>query len=166
MSLSFPIYHSQDDGVSVYLTLKPSSPLSHPPLRRSPSMAFRSDMELMSSMNEWCINQHGKTGLTQACIDSPHTHEEVEESVRAYLEKWIPEAGAGLLAGSSVHADMRYVPLLPDVSHLPLFPLSSLTVSPRRTSHSLIVRLDSREGLLRSCSHYSFCSLFACGGLG
>jgi oligoribonuclease (3'-5' exoribonuclease) len=61
-------------------------------------------------MNEWCINQHGKTGLTQACIDSPHTHEEVEEKVRAYLEKWIPEAGAGLLAGSSVHADMRYVP--------------------------------------------------------
>jgi len=60
-------------------------------------------------MNEWCINQHGKTGLTQACIDSPHTHEEVEESVRAYLEKWIPETGAGLLAGSSVHADMRYV---------------------------------------------------------
>ena len=60
-----------------------------------------------NSMNEWCINQHGKTGLTQACIDSPHTHEQVEEKVRAYLEKWIPETGAGLLAGSSVHADMR-----------------------------------------------------------
>jgi len=59
------------------------------------------------SMNEWCINQHGKTGLTQACIDSPHTHEQVEQKVRAYLEKWIPETGAGLLAGSSVHADMR-----------------------------------------------------------
>jgi oligoribonuclease (3'-5' exoribonuclease) len=64
-------------------------------------------------MNEWCINQHGKTGLTEACINSPYSHEEVEEKVRAYLEKWIPEAGAGLLAGSSVHADMRYVPLFP-----------------------------------------------------
>jgi len=79
-------------------------------------------MELMSSMNEWCINQHGKTGLTQACIDSPYTHDEVEEKVRAYLEKWIPEAGAGLLAGSSVHADMRYVPLFPYSCPLSLLP--------------------------------------------
>jgi len=70
-------------------------------------------------MNEWCINQHGKTGLTQACIDSPHTHEEVEESVRAYLEKWIPETGAGLLAGSSVHADMRYVKSSTCISYFP-----------------------------------------------
>lgn len=63
-------------------------------------------------MNEWCVDQHGKSGLTEACISSPHTHDEVEEKVRAYLEKWIPEVGAGLLAGSTVHADMRYVPLV------------------------------------------------------
>jgi oligoribonuclease len=60
-------------------------------------------------MNEWCIDQHGRSGLTDACISSPHTHDQVEEYVRAYLEKWIPEPGAGLLAGSTVHADMRYV---------------------------------------------------------
>jgi hypothetical protein len=81
-------------------------------------------------MNEWCINQHGKTGLTQACIDSTHTHEEVEESVRAYLEKWIPEAGAGLLAGSSVHADMRWV--LWFLSSFYPSPLSSLLPIPYR----------------------------------
>jgi oligoribonuclease len=62
-----------------------------------------------SSMNEWCVDQHGKSGLTDACISSPHTHDEVEEKVRAYLEKWIPEVGAGLLAGSTVHADMRFL---------------------------------------------------------
>lgn len=83
-------------------------------------------------MNEWCINQHGKTGLTQACIDSPHTHEEVEEKVRAYLEKWIPEAGAGLLAGSSVHADMRYV-------HLPMRLLSSSFLSTILTFSSILL---------------------------
>jgi len=89
---------------------------------------------LTSSMNEWCINQHGKTGLTQACIDSPHTHEEVEESVRAYLEKWIPEAGAGLLAGSSVHADMRYVPLAPFPSQA-LLSLSLMALSLSTFAH-------------------------------
>lgn len=58
-------------------------------------------------MNEWCIDQHGRSGLTQACLDSTHTHPEVERLVREYIEKWIPEKGAGLLAGSTVHADMR-----------------------------------------------------------
>jgi oligoribonuclease len=64
---------------------------------------------LTRSMNEWCIDQHGRSGLTEACISSPHTHDEVEEKARAYIEKWIPEQGAGLLAGSTVHADMRWV---------------------------------------------------------
>jgi oligoribonuclease (3'-5' exoribonuclease) len=93
-------------------------------------LSARPGLELMNSMNEWCINQHGKTGLTQACIDSPHTHEEVEEKVRAYLEKWIPETGAGLLAGSSVHADMRWVLLFPSFFHPS--PLSSLLPIPYR----------------------------------
>lgn len=64
------------------------------------------------SMNEWCINQHGKSGLTAACLSSSHTHDEVERLVTEYIQRWIPEKGAGLLAGSTVHADMRYVPLL------------------------------------------------------
>lgn len=58
-------------------------------------------------MNEWCIKQHGKSGLTASCLSSPHTHDEVERKVVEYIHKWIPEAGAGLLAGSTVHADMR-----------------------------------------------------------
>lgn len=58
-------------------------------------------------MGEWCTDQHGKSGLTQACIDSPHSYAEVTAGVLAYIQKWIPEKGAGLLAGSSVHADMR-----------------------------------------------------------
>lgn len=81
-------------------------------------------------MGDWCVNQHGKTGLTQACIDSPHTHEQVEEEVRSYLEKWIPEAGAGLLAGSSVHADMRYVPV-PPYPRFFLSPASIALMKPR-----------------------------------
>ena len=58
-------------------------------------------------MGEWCTNQHGKSGLTQACIKSPHTHDQVTKLVLEYIQRWIPEAEAGLLAGSSVHADMR-----------------------------------------------------------
>jgi oligoribonuclease len=58
-------------------------------------------------MGEWCVNQHGKSGLTQACLVSPHSYEDVTAMVLDYIKRWIPEKGAGLLAGSSVHADMR-----------------------------------------------------------
>jgi oligoribonuclease len=58
-------------------------------------------------MGEWCTDQHGRSGLTAACIASPHTYAEVTRMVLEYIQKWIPEKGAGLLAGSSVHADMR-----------------------------------------------------------
>jgi oligoribonuclease len=58
-------------------------------------------------MGEWCTNQHGKSGLTQACIDAELSHDEVEKVVTEYVKNWIPEAGAGVLAGSSVHCDMR-----------------------------------------------------------
>jgi oligoribonuclease len=58
-------------------------------------------------MNEWCVDQHGKSGLTQACLDSPWTHQQVSEKVLEYVQKWIPESGSAILAGSTVHADMR-----------------------------------------------------------
>lgn len=56
-------------------------------------------------MDEWCTNQHGKTGLTQACIESKDSLEDVTAKVVEYVKEWIPEPKAGLLAGSSVHAD-------------------------------------------------------------
>jgi len=65
--------------------------------------------EVLDAMGEWCTNQHGKSGLTQACIDSKDTHEEVTQKVVEYIQKWIPEPGAGLLAGSSVHADKVFL---------------------------------------------------------
>lgn len=58
-------------------------------------------------MNEWCVDQHGKSGLTQACLDSPWTHQQVNEKVLEYIQKWVPEPGSAILAGSTVHADMR-----------------------------------------------------------
>nr|XP_018262868.1 oligoribonuclease [Kwoniella dejecticola CBS 10117]OBR85026.1 oligoribonuclease [Kwoniella dejecticola CBS 10117] len=72
--------------------------------------------EVLDSMNEWCINQHGKSGLTQACLDSPLSYDQVTQKVLEYIQKWIPEKGAGVLAGSTVHADMRFMMIgMPEV---------------------------------------------------
>lgn len=70
---------------------------------------IQTDKEVLDKMGEWCVKQHGSSGLTQACIDSPHTHEDVHQKVAEYIKKWIPERGAGVLAGSSVHADKAFL---------------------------------------------------------
>ena len=50
-----------------------------------------------------------QSGLTQACIDSPHTKEFVTQQVLSYIQKWIPQRGVGILAGNSVHADRSFL---------------------------------------------------------
>ncbi|WVQ99590.1 hypothetical protein IAU59_006726 [Kwoniella sp. CBS 9459] len=79
------------------------------PVDEGISYIINTPKDVLDSMNEWCVNQHGKSGLTQACLDSPFTYEQVTQKVLEYIRKWIPERGAGLLAGSTVHADMRFL---------------------------------------------------------
>lgn len=84
-------------------------------------------------MDEWCITQHGKarhsfikcayltvtelqSGLTQACMTSPHTREYVTKAILGYIKKWVPEKRTAVLAGNSVHADRSFlVEEMPDV---------------------------------------------------
>ncbi|GFZ43836.1 Oligoribonuclease, mitochondrial [Saitozyma sp. JCM 24511] len=70
---------------------------------------IRTEKSVLDAMGEWCTVQHGKSGLTDACLSSPHTRQDVVARVQEYVEKWVPEKGAGVLAGSSVHADARWL---------------------------------------------------------
>lgn len=77
-------------------------------------------------MDSWCTEQHGQvrlivafsymffllslqSGLTQACLDSPHTSEFVASKVLEYIKKWVPSQHTGVLAGNSVHTDRMFL---------------------------------------------------------
>jgi len=70
---------------------------------------IRTDKESLDKMDEWCTKQHESSGLTQACLSSPHTKEFVTSEVLAYIKKWIPDRRIGVLAGNSVHADRGFL---------------------------------------------------------
>ncbi|KAF6760234.1 oligoribonuclease [Ephemerocybe angulata] len=80
----------------------------------------RAEKSLLDGMDEWCTNQHGKTGLTKACLESPHTTEYVAKRVLAYIKKWVPEPRIAVLAGNSVHVDKTFLAIeMPEiVEHL------------------------------------------------
>lgn len=52
-----------------------------------------------------------QTGLTQACIDSPLSHAEVEAKVLEYIKTRIPDQRLAVLAGNTVHADLAFLKL-------------------------------------------------------
>ena len=50
-----------------------------------------------------------QSGLTEACLNSPHTKDDVSKAILAYVKKWIPSQRVGVLAGNSVHADRSFL---------------------------------------------------------
>ncbi|XP_066138084.1 oligoribonuclease isoform X2 [Euwallacea fornicatus] len=54
----------------------------------------------LNEMNEWCKNQHGRTGLTQACLNSKISLEKAEVTILNFLKEHV-EAKSSPLAGNS-----------------------------------------------------------------
>ena len=50
-----------------------------------------------------------QSGLTTACLNSPHTREFVAQEVLDYIKKWIPRQRSAVLAGNSIHADRAFL---------------------------------------------------------
>ncbi|GKZ64032.1 hypothetical protein CBS63078_5391 [Aspergillus niger] len=64
---------------------------------------------VLDNMNAWCIETHGRTGLTAAVQASTTTAEEAATALLAYIQKYVPQPRRGLLAGNSVHADKAFL---------------------------------------------------------
>ncbi|CAK7198400.1 Phosphatidylinositol 3,4,5-trisphosphate-dependent Rac exchanger 2 protein [Sporothrix eucalyptigena] len=67
------------------------------------------DQARLDLMDAWCTDHHGRSGLTNSVLVSTVTHEEAADGLLAYIQKYIPTKGVGLLAGSSVHADKAFL---------------------------------------------------------
>ena len=66
------------------------------------------DVRIMSLFRLY-IFPCSQSGLTQACIDSPHSKDFVRQEVLNYIKKWIPKDRIGVLAGNSVHMDRVFL---------------------------------------------------------
>ncbi|KAG1746504.1 ribonuclease H-like domain-containing protein [Suillus lakei] len=103
---------------------------------RGIQFVIRTDKAVLNSMDEWCRMQHGKSGLTQACMTSPHTREYAATAVLEYIKKWVPQKRIAVLAGNSVHADRSFLveemPEVIDWLHYRIVDVSSIKELCRR----------------------------------
>ncbi|PCH35639.1 ribonuclease H-like protein [Wolfiporia cocos MD-104 SS10] len=128
---------------------------------------IHADKKLLDGMDEWCTKQHGQSGLTQACLDSPYSTEYVAQEVLKYIKKWIPTQRIGVLAGNSVHFDRVFLaeemPEVTDWLHYRIVDVSTIKELSRRwypslrmprTGESSHRALDDIRGSIRELKWY------------
>lgn len=63
----------------------------------------------LDTMSPWCIDTHGRTGLTAAVRASTTTPTAAANALLAYIQRYVPTPRTALLAGNSVHADKAFL---------------------------------------------------------
>lgn len=63
----------------------------------------------LDAMSQWCIDTHGRSGLTDAVLSSSTTAEIAARDLLSYIKQHVPQPGTGLLAGNSIHADRAFL---------------------------------------------------------
>ncbi|XP_076465609.1 putative oligoribonuclease [Babylonia areolata] len=104
-------------------------------IAEGPNIVINQSKELMDSMNDWCQEHHGKSGLTKSVLESQISTSEAEEKVLAFVRQHT-DAGCAPLAGNSVHMDkmflQRYMPSLTSHLHYRIVDVSTVKELCRR----------------------------------
>lgn len=77
-------------------------------LAEGPVFAIHQPDEILDNMDEWCVKQHGKTGLTERCRQSNVSLEQATEQTLAFLEQYVPK-GVSPMCGNSIGQDRRFL---------------------------------------------------------
>lgn len=77
-------------------------------LAEGPVFAIHHDDNVLDNMSEWCIETHGKSGLTQRCRESQTSLATASIETIKFLEKYVP-SGASPMCGNSIGQDRRFI---------------------------------------------------------
>ena len=98
-------------------------------LAEGPSLAIHQPDSILETMNEWCVKQHGLSGLTQEVRDSSISLEQAETLTLTFLEQFFIKR-QGVLCGNSVWQDRafikQYMPRLHEFMHYKIIDVSSI----------------------------------------
>lgn len=135
-------------------------------LAEGPSLAIHQPDEALDAMDEWCTNQHGKSGLTQRVKDSKVTVAVAEQQTIDFLKPYV-EAGVSPMCGNSIGQDRRfldkYMPELEAYFHYRNLDVSTLKELAKRWSPEVAagvvkkgshLALDDIKDSIEELKHY------------
>lgn len=119
-------------------------------LAEGPTIAVHQSDEILDGMDEWCTNQHGKSGLTQRVKDSKVNEAQAEKETIEFLQQYVP-AGASPMCGNSICQDRRflanYMPDLEEFFHYRNLDVSTIKELANRWSPEIA------KGFVKESSH-------------
>lgn len=77
-------------------------------LAQGPVFAINQSDAVLDNMNPWCIEHHGKSGLTKRCKESQVTLAEATKQSIAFVQAWVPQ-GKSPMCGNSIGQDRRFI---------------------------------------------------------
>ena len=77
-------------------------------LAEGPVFAIKTADTVLDNMSEWCVEQHGKSGLTARCRASEVTLAEAEAQTIAFLSQYVSK-GKSPMCGNSIGQDRRFL---------------------------------------------------------
>mmetsp|Transcript_23038 Transcript_23038/g.62544 ORF Transcript_23038/g.62544 Transcript_23038/m.62544 type:complete len:306 (-) Transcript_23038:211-1128(-) len=94
-----------------------------------PEVVVSHPEEVLARMNEWCVKQHGESGLTQRVRESITSLREAEEAVVRFLDEYTTMDTVSL-AGNAVYKDKefldRHMPALAERIHWRVVDVSTI----------------------------------------
>ncbi len=104
-------------------------------LAQGPIFAINQSDDVLDNMSDWCVEHHGKSGLTQRCRDSKVSLAEATEQSLAFVQEWVPQ-GKSPMCGNSIGQDRRfinkYMPTFEDHFHYRNLDVSTIKELARR----------------------------------
>ncbi|OZB43135.1 UNVERIFIED_CONTAM: orn [Trichonephila clavipes] len=77
-------------------------------LAEGPVFAIKTADDILDNMDPWCVEQHGKSGLTARCRASTVTLAEAEQQTIAFLSQYVSK-GKSPMCGNSIGQDRRFL---------------------------------------------------------
>ncbi|KRS20952.1 oligoribonuclease [Alishewanella sp. WH16-1] len=77
-------------------------------LAEGPVFAIKTADEILDNMDPWCVEQHGKSGLTARCRASTVTLAEAEQQTIAFLSQYVSKDKSPM-CGNSIGQDRRFL---------------------------------------------------------
>lgn len=104
-------------------------------LAEGPCLAIHQPDSILEAMNDWCVNQHRSSGLTERVKNSSVTEADAQAQTLEFLMQYVP-AKKSPLCGNSICLDRRfmylYMPKLEAYFHYRHLDVSTLKILAQR----------------------------------
>lgn len=134
-------------------------------LAEGPNLIIHQNDETLANMNDWCIKQHAKTGLTDAVRKSVVTTAKAEQQTLDFIKQYVnPQKSP--MCGNSICTDRqflkKYMPTLESYFHYRHIDVSTLKELAKRWAKQMAVEkknnahraMDDIHESLQELKHY------------